>query len=208
MVPPKKKTRQTSICKVFGAPKNLTTLQLPTIGDVIRYYLQIQSELILGEYPSFAEVASVVCQKVREVWQLASIPTEVPKSTTRRLQKIFLRYNSVKKALGQPNTVKASALKRRDEFRAECDSTLFDICACKCAEFKTCRCEVKVPEIEREFLVDQRTKRKLFIDSNIAKKNERKSVEISEEERRRRHAAKKDEPPRSLDGLLHQCVDK
>lgn len=52
--------------KVFGTPRNLKNLQLPTIVDVIHRYLQVQEELnpgLVGEDPSFTEEADIVCKK-------------------------------------------------------------------------------------------------------------------------------------------------
>ena len=109
---------------MFGAPQQLTTQQLPTAGNVIRHYLQLQEELIpglIGEDASFADVARLVCGRVGEVRQRASLPTEQLKSTVRRLKKLIARYYSVKKSLKQSKNMKARDSKRRDRFREECD---------------------------------------------------------------------------------------
>lgn len=45
--------------------------------------------------------------------------------------------------------------------------TLFDASACKCEDFELCSCSrlSKVPLKEKEFLIDQRTTRKMLIGS-------------------------------------------
>lgn len=50
------------------------------------------------------------------------------------------------------------------KFVADCEM-LFDIAACKCVNLSACSCEKdkKVPINEREFLIDQRTNRRMFI---------------------------------------------
>ena len=61
---------------------------------------------------------------------------------------------------------------------------LFDIAACRCVDFDNCSCprESKVPSLERKFLLDQRSERKMVIGSldkaetsKLAKRSERSS---------------------------------
>ena len=41
---------------------------------------------------------------------------------------------------------------------------LFNICPCKCAEICRCTRECRVPEAEKEFLMDRRTLRMITVD--------------------------------------------
>lgn len=52
-------------------------------------------------------------------------------------------------------------------FQKDAQARLFDIAACKCKDFKNCKCdkERRVPQMELEFLLDQKTKRKMVIGS-------------------------------------------
>ncbi len=63
---------------------------------------------------------------------------------------------------------------------------MFDVSACKCQDFQLCKCnrDKKVPILQREFLTDQRTVRKMSIERVDIKvtlantqKNARKMVE-------------------------------
>lgn len=57
-----------------------------------------------------------------------------------------------------------SCLEKINLFRMSAEKTLFDICSCMCKDFKCCRsCRNKVSDIERGFLIDQRTSRNMII---------------------------------------------
>lgn len=65
-----------------------------------------------------------------------------------------------------------------DEFIEKVSKNLFNICTCKCLNMLECDCrrEHKVPKNEREFLIDQKTSRKMFfsgIDEELTRKFER-----------------------------------
>lgn len=58
---------------------------------------------------------------------------------------------------------------------------LFDICSCKCKDFENFNCDKthKVPKQEREFLLDQRTKRIMCmgsVDVITTKKNQKREI--------------------------------
>ena len=50
-----------------------------------------------------------------------------------------------------------------DQFREEARNKLFDISSCKCDDFSSCSClrDMKVPHIEQDFLINQRTCRRM-----------------------------------------------
>jgi len=75
-----------------------------------------------------------------------------------------------------------------DKFKKDM-STLFDITACKCKEFKACSCprDEKVPKRERMFLKDQRTKREMVIgsvDVVTSSRNARRDIRNERDESR------------------------
>ncbi|KAF2892098.1 hypothetical protein ILUMI_14075, partial [Ignelater luminosus] len=71
------------------------------------------------------------------------------------------KYNCLKKNI--KSQANKTCLEKSHLFRISAEKLLFDICSCKCKDFKWCSCRNKVPEIERSFLIDQRTSRKMII---------------------------------------------
>ena len=63
---------------------------------------------------------------------------------------------------------------------------LFDFAHCKCDSFDSCTChkDIKVPIIERSFLLDQRSDRKLYIGPQDLKQSSKLQ---KREARKRRH---------------------
>ena len=80
------------------------------------------------------------------------------------------------------NAKKKSLSKQIEDFKKTSKTTLFDISACKCSEFKkcSCPCERRVPIMEQQFLLNQRSQRKMAIgsmDVETTNKNEKKFIE-------------------------------
>lgn len=89
---------------------------------------------------------------------------------------IFL--NPIRRHVKKPLALKLVTLFRNDACR------LFDIACCKCKSFEECRRDLlgKVPQLERSFLTDQRTKRAIGpVDRIIAEKLKKKSARKSQE---------------------------
>uniref|UniRef100_A0A6P7FUT2 Uncharacterized protein LOC114334377 n=1 Tax=Diabrotica virgifera virgifera TaxID=50390 RepID=A0A6P7FUT2_DIAVI len=95
-------------------------------------------------------------------------------------------------------------------FRELAEKKLFDISLCKCKDFLSCSCTIKVPVLEREFLTDQRTSRKMVIgrvDQKTTKVLEKRWKRKSKtEERRIRHDEYDDQYKESLIGRAYQTV--
>lgn len=77
-------------------------------------------------------------------------------------------------------------------FNLELDK-LFDLCPCKCEDYSLCRCSVRVPLLERDFLLDQRGPRLMRMEGldlgttrRLKKRIERKTAEVDREEKRRK----------------------
>ena len=81
---------------------------------------------------------------------------------TKLLKKNIDNYANLKKSFGQKNT---ETFQNKLAAFQKTICSLFDISACKCTDFEKCVCpkEKKVPIKERNFLVDQRSSRKMYI---------------------------------------------
>ena len=101
------------------------------------------------------------------------------------IKKYYEKVRNVKKFI--KSSINVVIRRKIKEFRENAEDKLFDISACKCSNFVLCKCKIKVPVREREFLTDQRNKRKMFIgliDLVTTRKIElsahRKKLEIKE----------------------------
>lgn len=84
------------------------------------------------------------------------------------------KYKSIQKYFGVKKLTTSTLEAKLITFQNDTDK-LFDISSCKCASFDKCSCPntKKVPEIERSFLLDQRTLRKMFIGAVDLKETEK-----------------------------------
>lgn len=161
------KTRLNFECPIFGHPKVLSEICLPTYDDVMRYYIYIRHELKpdpSSKEPSVSEILDVLMKKVELVWIKSSIPTV---SRTRMVQmgKAYHdKYRNILRSKGRKGTESYDLAVER--FLNE-SKRLFDVASCKCKLFSECKCskEKKVPVLEQMFLVDQRTDRKMCIST-------------------------------------------
>lgn len=164
----KKVTRKNARCPLFGTGKDLVpsdAVFLPTYKDVIRCYqstrLQIKGEG--SKEPSSASVAAAVAKKVIDIWEeRASIPVVSLKRVIGMILSYNCKYKNVMKPFKSRNTPFLQS--KIEKFKSDA-ANLFDICACKCQDLFSCNCEKrsKVPEREKQFLIDQRTVRKMAI---------------------------------------------
>lgn len=184
------RSREEVKCPIFGAPKELSSVQLPTYEDVSKFYLLTRNILKPSKSdkdPTVSEIGEIVAREVENIWKKASLPTI---SHTRILKLIRThndRYLKILKPFkGRQNDQKYQ--EKLKNFCMECRHKLFDISTCKCPSMN-CKCEKsrKVPAKEREFLEDQRHSRKLFI-GNVDKKVTKvlnKRIERLEAQRKR-----------------------
>lgn len=158
-------------CPIFGSPKDLSQINLPTYEDMLRccFFERLNLAPKTGnKEPSFSTIAENVASKIESVWAKAS--TAIPIVThTRILQMIHTyhaKYTFFKKSYKRDYTSKAFQTKIKT-FREEACKKLFDIAVCKCISFEDCTCErsKKLPQKEHNFLKDQRTTRILYIGS-------------------------------------------
>lgn len=159
-------TRKDAKCLVFGYSKDMDESVLPSYGDVMRNYLQVRNLLKQRSKkdPSFDDVFSKLLPKIFKLWNKASIPVLSQKRVYDMLRNYHGKYRNILKSKGKKGS--AAFDKKLESFIAD-SMKLFDIAACKCFPFDTCKCQTlfKVPVVEQEFLLDQRSGRKMRIGS-------------------------------------------
>ncbi|KAJ2945333.1 hypothetical protein O0L34_g9424 [Tuta absoluta] len=161
-------TRSEVDCPMFGSPSQLNSRKLPTISDVIknilyvRYDLQFQNS---GKQPSTIDVFAIVNRDIENIWTSASIPMVSSKRIKDQLKK---HYDDYLKLIRYPQSKRSdNYLEKVEIFKKMALKQLFDVAACKCSTFTSCICpkDSKVPPIEQQFLLDQRSERKMIIAS-------------------------------------------
>lgn len=147
-----------SRCPIFGEPKELSEVILPTYENVMKYYLLVRYQLkptAATKEPTVVEISEVVSANIERLWLKASIPVC---SHTRVLQMIRTYHDKYMKLM--KNIKRKTSMQKLESFRANARTNLFDIAACKCA-FEACHCDKvrKIPVAEQQFLIDQRNLR-------------------------------------------------
>jgi hypothetical protein len=152
-------TRKSQRHFIFGDPAKLPTNVLPTIGQVVRYFVYLKDKPKSGNQA----VVQNIADNVMKIWQVASIPTVQRRTVINRINKIITTGSE----LSRSKTSKLKITKFINSF-----SQLLDICSCTCQltvntdlSDATCICPKtnKVPQRELKFLHDQRTSRKMYI---------------------------------------------
>lgn len=172
-------TRSKSRHSVFGHPKELSKSVLPTCEDICRAYCHYQQS---EECKSISDIPKAVAAEVNEIYARASIPTIEFDSIVKKVKRLVEKGYDLRK---YPES------KRSSKTYQESLSgfiKLFDICSCKCfdngiRDRKDCTCPLasKIPPIEWDFWIDQKTSRKMIIGkldpmvtSKLQKQEERK----------------------------------
>ena len=172
-------TRTKATCPVYGIANELPPNQLPTIGDVMRFYALLKADL--PKNIRSTDISSQVASKVAELWLRASIPTV---TVVRVSQKIESHHRQLRNMMKKKGVSKETAISA-----AQVESLqLFNIAACSCNDFTICTCpkESKVPILEVEFLLDQRNARKMIIgglDKEVTSKMEKKFERASKRQK-------------------------
>lgn len=152
--------------------------QLPTNGEVLRYYLYLtRFDLKLT---SKKEVASVVCEKVNIFWKMAGITTKQKKDVVRMiLHLIRLRENLIKNA--KKKCYEAQILSFTNKLLS-----LFDIAASNAEDLirKDTSRSINSQISDINFLLDQRCLKKQFLgplDKSYTMKLKRKEQKKAQE---------------------------
>lgn len=149
-------TRAQLSCPVYGIGSELTSRQLPTVQEVMQYYSFLKTQL--PKTTKSREIVVQVSTDITDIWIKSGIPTV---SMRRVQQKVESLHDTLRTILKRKGEAKVSAV-----LLAKQDSlSLFDIAACHCLDFSSCTCprKSKVPELERQFLLDQRNERNMVI---------------------------------------------
>ena len=167
-------TRKKTSCPVYGCASELPVNQLPSIENVMQFYLNKKSEH--PKTTPASKIASEVATKVIDVWIRAGIPTITLRYTIQKLENLNQELRNLMKKKGQSKETGIEELKLNS-------LKLFDIAFCKCSDFNACCCErdKRIPAEEREFITDQRGARRMVIGtidrkstSILRKRKERK----------------------------------
>lgn len=158
-------TRSCFTRPLIGKLYPLKVSQLPTYKDVLSCILldKIKKKLETGKDPSVKDIVKSVVTNVLEIYKKATIPAVSFKRCNELVLKYHTSYQNLMKNYKALPSSKSYQIKVND-FTTN-SMRLFDFALCKCESFQACNCskEKKVPILEREFLLDQRNERKMFI---------------------------------------------
>jgi hypothetical protein len=149
----KRITRKAASHVAFGHPlQDLPTSELPTRLDVARHFLFLKDK----KSSSNKDVIPQLSQALIDVWIRAGIPPQPLKNVKMKLMRLMDDGSEVSKH--------GISVEKSKKFMDSLNE-LFDIAACQCKDLLTCNCakELKIPARERDFIVDQRTARRMQI---------------------------------------------
>ena len=175
----KRLTRNTTSHQLFGSPADLPPNQLPTIEDVLRLILKHKVEDETASAVKFANINVAVNKAVAYVtafWEKAigdrtKCPLLSDKVIFTRIKRFYESGLEITRKVFKEETVQ----KFKEKIKP-----LFDICACSCPPISCkdarcnlkkcegfhldCKCDIRVPQREVRFLLDQRQDRKMRIE--------------------------------------------
>lgn len=149
-------TRAKNSCAVYGIGSDLSSTQLPNVGDVMRFYVFKKSKL--PKNTKVAQISADVASNVISIWNKAGIPTVSEKQVIQKMEHLRSNLRDIQRKKGK---LKMSVISVAKEESVR----LFDICTCHCDDLDDCDCvkECKIPALERDFLLDQRSSRRMII---------------------------------------------
>ena len=169
-------------CPISGTPAELPRWVLPSNGDVLRYWrllLKNEQQLLKqGLPPSKGELYCKIAADVGEIWALASVPIIECKSISKRVNFLVEKFRALQKSMKRD--VGKQAFEQKKLAFQDFLGKLFDICSRKCRMFEFCNCSkvYKVAKLEKAFLQDQRSCRKMMIGSIDPKETNRRIKKI------------------------------
>ena len=213
----------------LGYPTELNNSCLPWNSDVFNYFTKLRQEIISNgdSNPSVRGVAKLVMVGVLEVWDKSNlvkwrrrINSDGELEVDGNGNYLIERTNVIteKRILDKIEKIYKDGIKllkwqreKKDNFT--CDThinlkesfqQLFDVMCCRCElterACNTCTVEMRIPDLEIPFIIDQRSKREMFISGIDRKGTEiyekrgkrqemRENQEVGEEKRRKLHEA-------------------
>ena len=170
-------TRSETRHSVFGDPKELPVNVLPLAMDVLQCYRYHQ---IANVGVSGNDLFKIVTKQVRDVYTRASIPTMEYESILKKVKRLVQKANDLQKY----SVSKKSSTTYTETVQKF--ATLFDVCTCRCVDSgiinrDRCNCPLdqKIPSVEWDFWVDQKTSRHMII-GNLDKKVTSKFRKVEE----------------------------
>lgn len=155
--------RSELICPVFGQARELPVNILPTYQDVLLCYLWISRHRQNHYQNMVSDTSKEVSELVMRLWKLSSLPTIPHRTITTKIKAYHDKYRNLMKPYKERCNIES--YKQRIQLFKDDAQSLFDISLCKCSKFDECSCkkQTKVPVLERAFLSDQRSDRKMII---------------------------------------------
>ena len=148
---------------VFGFPSKLNSNQLPTKLSLYCHSQFLRREKIASggwfKNVSTHEVAMAVANDCAQVWNLTGIPHQHGTDMERYI------VQKIKVIIEEGNKLKKIPKKRRSDSSTNSFEVLFDIAVCQHTGSSVCDCpkNKKVPDGWKEFLMDQRNSRGMFV---------------------------------------------
>ena len=170
-------TRKAASHVVFGHPlQELPTNELPTCLQIARHFLFLKDH----KSSSNKDVIPQLSQALVDLWIRAGIPPQPLKNVKTKLMRLMDEGSKASKH---------GIIAERSKKFLDSLNELFDIAACQCKDLLACNCakELKIPARERDFLVDQRTVRRMQIgkvDKPVTEMMTRRSARKSRMEER------------------------
>ena len=189
---PKKWKRSDTVSEIFpkrDLPRNV----LPTRREVRCYINKVyddfcQEQKLQKLHTGFVTVYSVVADEVMQLWKREGIPV-LSRSRVIALLKQCVEKSQkmVKKEHRKANLRNPTACEDSSWF-----AEIFDIAICKCSDVRSCTCprEQRVPDLEIEFLLDQRGERKMMMSGMDKRETERRQ----KREKRKQRASSRSVP--------------
>ena len=146
-------------CPILGKPEDLKSNELPTITDLLKYYLHLKEE---SHKQKPRGLLPRIVDDVMQIWETSSLPTLSKPRVTELMRKRLDEYFDLKKNVNRKET---ENFKKKLAMFHKSIRSLFDTSTCKCTNFANCTCpkNKKVPFQEQQFLSDQRFDRKMYI---------------------------------------------
>lgn len=146
----------------FGVAGQFKGDQLPTYGDVLRNIFFLYNEELKQTRRSAAlkSFVTIVGGEITKIWERTRIPIYQRRSVENKVTRAVDKYQHF-------NKHKRSNATEFQKYVASL-AALFDIAHCKCdIQNSRCKCSDKqhqIPDSDVEFIIDQRTGRKLNLD--------------------------------------------
>lgn len=149
---------ETNHC-ILGQPTKLPDNVLPTVRQTLQHLKYLKQRRPPKE--PIQNLAFETAQCVQEMWNKCNIPAATgTHSLGTRISKLYNKAMDINKYNKSRKNYDTMVRSLNEEFDA-----LFDVCTCKCDSFIKCSCPIKVPVNEREFLLDQRTARQMYVST-------------------------------------------